>query len=265
MLNYTTAEILYRGRTCKFLGRRIASGLWMKYDPPRFCFVCSEVWSMFEKVTNPLKGGIEYRKATKDRWDMRPYAEIYADRIVLLREVSNHRLRADFDIVSYTPTSNKNDGREWHLVNETTRTKVVGALPLEINTATGAITVTPPKQRVFDKEKRAEFNRMVKNLRREFRLRYRLGAFRAITVKDLENSMGKNASRYRIMNTPEEIHGYMVQVTSEDITSFYPLMCMVYWHTGYRFDQLNFPDAFEKLLAAKREGIYRTIGVVQYE
>lgn len=265
MLNYTTAEILYKGRKCKILGRRIATGYWMKYDPPRFCFVCSELWSRYERIPNPLTGGTMYRLAPKDKWEMRPYAEIYADRIVLLREVPNHRLRADFGLVSYTPTSNKRDGRVWYFTDGKVHMKVEGALPIEINTNTVSVSASPSRERVLDSEKRTEFNRMVKNLRRELRLRYRLGAFRSVTVKDLEDSMGKGANRYHIMNTPEAIYARMAQVTPEDITSFYPLMCIIYWYSHYRLDLVVFPDHFEKLLTTKREGIYRAMGIVKYE
>lgn len=274
MLDYTQAQNICEGRLNKYIGRRIATDTWMKYDPERDCYVCSYVHrkhKVDEKASAEL-GYTQYRMVGKDEWDMRPYAEIFPDRIVLLREFSNYRLSRDFKLYSYQPTSNATDGMEWHYGRRSSGvSKAIGSLPVTINLVTEEVIPTSPRVRTFNKEKQKELNALIARIRRELKVRYKLGAFNSIPMDELINSVtkvvGDHVSQYRVMSSPEHLYQILCMVTADDIKSFYPLICMLRWYRGI-YNSNSFPDLpkiFEQFINSRKEGIRLATGVVYYE
>lgn len=274
MLDYTQAEKLFEGRLDKYLGRRIATGMWLKYDPERDCYVCSQVWSQYKvdaKASAEL-GYNKYIKVGKDEWDMRPYAEIFRDRVTIISESNNHRLRNDFNLYSYRPTSNATDGTEWRYGRKSGGVaKAVGSLPVTINLVTEELIPTAPRVRTFNKEKQKELNALIARVRRELKVRYKLGAFNSVPKDELIKSMvevvGNHVSQYKVLSSPEYIYPILRAVTADDIKSFYPLVCLLRWYRGIHGTDRSpdLPKIFEQLISSRKEGIRLATGVVYYE
>lgn len=274
MLDYTQAKKLCEGRLDKYLGRRIATGIWLKYDSERDCFVCSQVWSKYkiDAEASAALGYSKYRLVGKDEWGMRPYAEIFPDRVTIILEGADHRLRNDFNLYSYRPTSNATDGTEWHYRRRSGRVvKAIGSLPVTINLVTEEIIPTAPRVRTFNKEKQKELNALIARIRRELKVRYKLGAFNSVPMDELVKSTmevaGGHLSRYKIMSDPEYLHYILCMVTADDIKSFYPLVCILRWYRGIHSTGSlpDLPKVFEQLINSRKEGIRLMTGVVYYE
>lgn len=273
MLDYAKAQSLSTGRLNKYLGRRIATDVWMKYDPERDCYVCSDVRTKYKvdaKASAEL-GYIMYKAVDKDEWEMRPYAEIYPDRIVITRQVSNHRLSTDFHIRSYRTSSNATDGLQWYHSRKSGGTGAVGSLPVILDLTTGKLIATAPRVRTFNKAKQKELNSMIARIRRELKVRYKLGAFNSLTMPQLSTSLttalGAGMNRYKVMNNPVYLCHVLRMVTPDDIESFYPLICLLHWSQGgYSAEQhLNLPKLFERFISARKEDIRLETGVVYYK
>lgn len=273
MLDYAKAQTLSIGRLNKHLGRRIATNVWMKYDSERGCYVCSDVWTKYkvdDKASAEL-GYVIYKAVGRDEWDMRPYAEIYPDRIVITRQVSNQRLSTDFHIRSYRTSSNATDGLQWYHSRKSGGVRVVGSLPVTLDLTTGELTATAPRVRTFNKEKQKELNSLIARIRRELKVRYKLGAFNSLTMPQLSSSLatalGADVTRYKVMSNPVLMYQVLCMVTPDDIESFYPLICLLHrCQGGYSTDQHpNLPKLFERLISSRKEVIRLETGVVYYE
>ena len=273
MLDYTQAQNLYEGRLDKHLGRRIAKNVWMKHDPERDCYVCSQVWAKYkvDAEASAESGYSQYKLVGKDEWDMRPYAEIFRDRVTIIRENTNQRLGTDFNLHSYQVTSNATDGLEWYYKLRSGKiVKAIGSLPVTINLVTEELIPTAPGVRTFDKEKQKELNTLIARIRRELKVRYKLGAFNSVPkdelVKSMVEAVGNHVSQYKVMSSPEYIYPILRAVTTDDIKSFYPLICLLRWYRGSR-NSNSFPDLpkiFEQFISSRKEGIRLATGVVYY-
>lgn len=274
MLDYTQAQKRYEGRLNKYLGRRIATDTWMKYDSERDCFVCSHVWNKYkvDDKASAEMGHTRYKAVGKDEWDMRPYAEIYTDRIVIVHESANHRLGADFNLRSYKASSNATDGMEWYYEPKSGGTiKAIGSVPVTINLVTEELTPTAPRVRTFDKGKQKELNALIARVRRELKVRYKLGAFNSVEMAVLANSVievtGSHVGRYKLLSSPGHIFAMLNMVTTDDIKSFYPLVYVLRWYGGSHNSGriIDLPNVFERFISSRKESIRLATGVVYYE
>lgn len=108
MLNYSRAQMMYRGRKDEHIGLKIRSRVYMTYDPTRNCFVLSELMTKYEAVPNPTAvRGATYEKAPKERWKMRPFAEIHTDHVLVTELMSSQTLEKLFGLSHYANQSKK--------------------------------------------------------------------------------------------------------------------------------------------------------------
>jgi hypothetical protein len=272
--DYNSAARVYEGRKDKVLGRKIRSYAWMKYDPEHDCFVLSEVFSKYRHVTQE-NGFIRYEALPKEQWDIRPYAEIYRDRIVVLRVVHNNYLK-DMGLRSDRSKTVKLSGRTWtHFRMErrncVTVHRINGDVPVTLKDGRLS-TAVPPKERVVNNDLRIEMNRMIRKVRQLLTVRAKLGAFDSLTHGDLIADAEKNnyASKWRMYRKPKEFLKLLQAVTEDDITSFYPILWMSdrAWYVARKDTNFvngrNVVQLYNNLINSMREHIRRELGVVQY-
>ena len=273
--DYDSAARVYEGRKDKVLGRKIRYNAWMKYDPARDCFILSEVFSKYRPVK---KGGfVRYEVMPKEQWDLRPYAEIYRDRIVILRLVHNNILKS-MGIRSDRSKTVKLSGRTWtHFRMEgrncVTVHQINGDVPVTLKDGRLS-TAVPPKKRVVNNDLRIEMNRMIRKVRRLLTVRVKLGAFDGLTCGDLIEHAEANGygSRWLMHSKPkpEEFLKLLQAVTEDDITSFYPILWMSgrRWYFGHESTSFingrNIVQLYDSLIDSMREHIRRELGVVRY-
>jgi len=255
--SYTEAERTYQGRKCKILGRNIRTYAWMSYDPQRDCYVLTEVTSMRAPG---------YKLLPRDQWKQHPYAEIYRDRVEILREVHNNYLR-HFGLYHTCSKTNKLAGRSWEYRGEYQGN---GETPLTLKNDK-VIFSKPPAQRVVDNELRKEMNRMIQKIRALFKVRSKLGAFETVTFAQLtaHAETRKLSSHWRILNSGEEFLKILREVNENDITSFYSLLWLIHpSHYLFHWDRYVSPDEllqlFNLVVDGRREEMRKTLGVVKY-
>lgn len=276
--DYFSAAQAYKGRKDKVLGRKIRSNIWMKYDPARDCFVLSEVFS--KKYRSVKEGGyVRYVAAPKEHWDIRPYAEIYRDRIVILRVVHNNYLK-DMGIRSDPSKTVKLSGRTWtHFImgpyNYVPVHQINGDVPVTLKNGRLS-TAVPPKKRVVNGELRLEMNRLIRKVRRLLTVRVKLGAFNGLTWGDLIAHAEKNGYGYgyKLLSwrkpAPDELLDLLQAVSEDDITTFYPILWVSgrSWYNAHeRTSSINsrlIMPLYDNLIASMRESLRRELGVVKY-
>lgn len=269
--DYASAKRVYEGRIDAATGRKLRTRAWMKYDDKRDCFVLSEVVTRYKQLPN----GKWQHCSDKNDWTMKPYAEIYPDRIVILRAVHNNYLDS-FGVVHVRPTSNKFSGRTWRLFERKgyayhTLHEVTGDAPIVLKdgklTATGGV-----KQRVVDNEMRKEMNRMIQKVRRLLTVRAKLGAFDNLTHKMLMDHASKHnyANRRAVLSSPKEFLKLLQAVVETDIETFYPILWLAKRRWYYYNSEQSFiagrdvVSMYNKLIDYMRERIRRELGVVEY-
>lgn len=269
MLDYTTAARLYGGRKDKHVGRKVRNRVYMLYYPKRDCFVLSELWSKYEEVPNPdLPGQTKYQQAPKERWDMRPFAEVYPDRVVITRLMHNIPMSNLFDVKHYAPRTVKTSGRSWVYRGKT----IQGDVPMVIDLRAGTLTpMAPPKVRVFDNEKRKEMNRLIQSVRNLIKVRMKLGAFDKLTPVQVDEYMRKasGGNKWQVFNNPAKFLELMQAVDPENFKSFYPLLWLAdnNWYYGGRdknFGHIDWVARYNNLVDRMREKMRRELGVVKY-
>ena len=269
MLDYVSATHLYKGHKDKHIGRRVRNRIYMKYDPPRGCFVVSELWSIYEPVPDPdHPGKTEYRQAPKERWDLRPFAEIYPDRVIITRTLHNIPMYALFRVESSAPRTVKKSGRSWRYRGKT----IQGDAPIVIDIQAGTLTpMEPPKIRVFDGEKRNEMNRMIRSVRNLLEVRSKLGAFDKLTPKQVDEHMRQTnvANKWQVYNDPAKFLELMRAVDPENLKSFYPLLWLAdknwYFRNNHEnFGRVDWVARYNNLINNMREKMRRELGVVEY-
>ena len=269
--DYTSAKRIYQGRLDKVLGRKIRTNGWMKYDDKRDCFVLSEVMTCYKRLSD----GKYQRCSDKNEWVMKPYAEIYPDRVVILHNVRNNYIDS-LNVVHTCPTSNKFSGRTWRLFERKgysyhTLHEVTGDAPIVLKDGKLAV-LGGIKQRVVDNELRKEMNRMIQKIRHLLTVRAKLGAFDKVTHSILTVHANKHgyASKWKILNAPKEFLKLLQAVVETDIETFYPILwladCQWYYHSPEQgiTAQRNIVEMYNKLIDAMRERIRRELGVVEY-
>ena len=272
MLDYAIATRMYEGRKNKHIGRKVWNRVYMKHDPARDCFVVSELWPKYESVpdpTNPKQ--VKYQKSPKERWDLRPFAEVYRDRIVITRALRNTPLYALFRVRSYAPRTVKVSGRTWFYKDSArNRQEINGELPIMIKDDKLS-SLTPPKIRVMDSEKRKEMNQMIQSVRNLIRVRTKLGAFNKVTPAQIFEHMRQLAllNRWDVFNHPAKFLELMRAVDPEDIKSFYPLLWLadVSWYFrdhNKSFGHVDWVARYNALIDRMREKMRRELGVVDY-
>ena len=219
--HYTYAQSIYSYRVDKHVGRKLRTGVWIKYHPDRDCYVCSMVmvnWGQVPDKNNP--GQTKYARLPKDLWKMYPYLEIFPDRTVVLRKVHNNHLYP-FGISHQRIKSVKQQGDEWRFHGGE---PVPGTIPVTLKDGV-LTTATPALVRVIDDTKRKELNDMIKKIRNLLRVRAKIGAFNGISPKDVQMALhGKN--RWHYTREADEFLKLLTDVDENDIKTFYPVLAV---------------------------------------
>lgn len=272
MLDYANARRLYEGRRDEHTGRKVRNRIYMKYDTERDCFVVSELWSKYESVPDPNRPGhTRYQPAPNERWDLRPFAEVYRDRIMITRTLHNTPMYALFRVESFASRTVKLSGRTWTYKDSAqNRQEINGDLPIMIKDDKLS-SLTPPKVRVMDSEKRNEMNRMIKSIRNLLKVRSKLGAFDKLTPEQVDAYMRQTntVSKWHVFNNPATFLELMQAVDPEDLKSFYPLLWLADRNWYYRnnhenFGRVDWVARYNNLVDYMREKMRRELGVVEY-
>lgn len=272
MLDYANAARLYEGRKNRHVGRKVRHRIYMKHDPARDCFVVSELWSQFENVSDLNNPGVtKCQRAPKERWDLRPFAEVYRDRIMITRALHNTPMYALFRVESFTSRTVKLSGRTWtYRDSARNRQEINGDLPIMIKDDKLS-SLTPPKVRVMDSEKRNEMNRMIQSIRNLMKVRTKLGAFDKLTPTQVDEYMRQTngVNKWQVFNSPAKFLELMQAVDPENFKSFYPLLWLADNNWYYRgnnenFGRVDWVARYNNLVDRMREKMRRELGVVEY-
>lgn len=267
MLDYVNATRLYEGRKDKHIGRKVRNCVYMKHDPARDCFVVSELCSKYESVPDPDRPGqTKYQQAPKERWNVRPFAEVYRDRIMITRILHNTPMYALFRVRSFTSRTVKLSGSTWYYKKQ----QVNGDAPVIIKD--GVMTVMgAPKVRVMDSEKRNEMNRMIQSIRNLMKVRTKLGAFDKLTPTQVGEYMRQTngTSKWQVFNNPAKFLELMQAVDPENFKSFYPLLWLAdrnWYHknNNENFGCVDWVARYNNLVDRMREKMRCELGVVEY-
>ena len=272
MLDYANAARLYEGRKDKHIGRKVRNRIYMKHDPARDCFVVSELWPKRESVPDPdHPGQIKYQQVPKEHWDVRPFAEVYRDRIMITRTLYNPPMYALFRVENFPSRTVKLSGRTWTYKDSTrNRQEVNGDLPIMIKDDKLS-SLTPPKVRVTDSEKRNEMNRMIQSIRNLMKVRTKLGAFDKLTPAQVDEYMrqASGGNKWQVFNSPAKFLELMQAVDPESFKSFYPLLWLAdknwyYRNNNENFGRVDWVARYNNLVDRMREKMRRELGVVEY-
>ena len=274
MLDYANAARLYEGRKDKHIGRKVRNRVYMKLDQSRDCFVVSELWSKYESVPDPDRPGqTKYQRAPKERWDVRPFAEVYRTHILITQALHNTPMYALFRVESFASRTVKLSGRTWTYKDSArNRQEINGDLPIMIKDDKIS-SLTPPKVRVMDSEKRNEMNRMIQSIRNLMKVRTKLGAFDKLTPAQVDEYMcqtsGWQVSKWQVFNNPAKFLELLNAVNPEDFKSFYPLLWLADKNWYYRnynenFGRVDWVARYNNLVDRMREKMWRELGVVEY-
>lgn len=272
MLDYVSARRLYEGRRDKHTGRKVRNRVYMKYDTARDCFVVSELWSMHECVPDPNRPGqTKYQRAPKERWDLRPFAEVYRDRIMITRTLHNPPMYALFRIESFASRTIKLSGRTWNYRDSAgNRQEITGDLPIMIKDDKLS-SLAPSKIRVMDSAKRNEMNRMIQKVRNLMKVRTKLGAFDKLTPAQVDEYMRRTigVSKWQVFNSPAKFLELMRAVDPENLKSFYPLLWLAdmnwyYKNNNENYGRIDWVARYNNLVDRMREKMRRELGVVEY-
>lgn len=274
MLDYANAARLYEGRKDKHTGWKVCNRVYMKHDIARDCFVVSELWSKYESVPDPDRPGqTKYQKAPKERWNVRPFAEVYRDRIMITRERSNALMYALFRVKKFASRTVKQSGHMWtYEDSESDLQEINGDLPIMIKDDKLS-SLTPPKVRVVDFEKRNKMNRMIQSIRNLMKVRMKLGAFDKLTPTQIDEYMRQTngVSKWQVFNSPAKFLELLQAVDPEDFKSFYPLLWLTdktwyHWNrdNNKNFGRVDWVARYNNLVDRMREKMRRELGVVEY-
>lgn len=272
MLDYANAARLYKGRKDEHVGRKVRSCVYMKHDSARDCFVVSELWSRYESVPDPDRPGkIKYQRAPKERWDVRPFAEVYRDRIMITRTLHNPPIYALFRVRNFASRTVKLSGRTWTYKDSArNRQEINGDPPIMIKNDKLS-SLTPPKVRVMDSKKRNEMNRMIQSIRNLIKVRTKLGAFDKLTPAQVDEYMRQTSggNKWQVLNSPAKFLELMQAVDPENFKSFYPLLWLAdkNWYCmndNENFGRVDWVARYNNLVDYMREKMRRELGVVEY-
>jgi hypothetical protein len=277
VLDYANAARLYEGRKDKHIGRKVRNRVYMKHDSARDCFVVSELWSKYESVPDPDRPGqTKYQQAPKERWDVRPFAEVYRDHIVITRALHNTLMYALFRVESFAPRTIKLSGRTWTYKDSArNRQEINGDLPIMIKDDKLS-SLTPCKVRVMDSEKRKEMNRMIQSIRNLLKVRTKLGAFDKLTPAQISEYIRQTPwdstwhGKWHVFRSPSGFISLLQAVDPENLKSFYPLLWLMsddwryYRNSNENFGRVDWVARYNNLVDRMREKMRRELGVVDY-
>lgn len=272
MLDYAYATRLYEGRKDKHLGQKVHNRVYMKHDPARDCFVVSELWSKYESVPDPERPTqVRYQRAPKERWDLRPFAEVYHDRIVIARALHNTPMHTLFRVENFASRTVKLSGSTWTYYDSAgNRQQINGDPPIMIKDDKLS-SLAPAKVRVVDSEKRNEMNRMIQSIRNLMKVRAKLGAFDKLTPMQVDEYMRRTHGvwKWQVFNSPAKFLELMQAVDPENFKSFYPLLWLAdkNWYYTARnesFGRVDWVARYNNLVDRMREKMRRELGVVEY-
>lgn len=272
MLDYANATRMYEGRKDKHIGCKVRNRVYMKLDQSRDCFVLSELWSKHESVPDPDRPGqSKVQQAPKERWDLRPFAEIHRTHILITRAIHNIPMYALFRVESYASRTVKLSGRTWTYKDSArNRQEINGDLPIMIKDDKIS-SLTPSKVRVMDSEKRNEMNRMIQRVRNLMKVRSKLGAFDKLTPAQVDKYMRQTGvgNKWKVFNSPAKFLELLSAVNPEDFKSFYPLLWLADKNWYYRnnndnYGRVDWVARYNNLVDRMREKMRRELGVVEY-
>ena len=272
MLDYAIATRMYEGRKDKHIGRKVRNRVYMKLDQSRDCFVLSELWFKHESVPDPDRPGqSKYQQAPKERWDLRPFAEIHRTHILITRAFHNTPMYALFRVDSYASRTAKLSGRTWTYKDSAcNRQEINGDLPIMIKDDKIS-SLTPPKVRVMDSEKRNEMNRMIQSIRNLLKVRTKLGAFDKLTPAQINDHIQQTnaVTKWQVFNNPAKFLELLNAVNPENLKSFYPLLWLADENWYYRnnndnYGRVDWVARYNNLVDRMREKMRRELGVVEY-
>lgn len=232
----------------------------------------SELRTKYETVPDPDRPTqTKYQQAPKERWDLRPFAEVYRDRIVITRAIHNGPMYALFRVGRFTSRTVKLSGCTWAYFDSTqNRQEITGDPPIMIKDDKLS-SLTPPKVRVVNSEKRNEMNRMIQSIRNLLKVRAKLGAFDKLTPAQADEYMRQTTgtSKWQVVNNPAKFLELMRAVDPENIKSFYPLLWLAdkNWYcpsTDASFGRVDWVARYNNLVDRMREKMRRELGVVKY-
>lgn len=268
VLDYEAACRRYQYVRDIYVGVKVRTGTYMKYDPAQDCFVVSEVMSQYAQLPDPVPGKPEqtrYVHTDKSLWEMRPYAKIFKDRIEIIAGVHNNYLEM-FGIHRRSSRTVKLSGSTWTYKDQVLN----GDTPVILKD--GVLTVVnPPKVRVMDSKKRNEMNRMIQSIRNLMKVRTKLGAFDRLTPTQVDEYMCQTSggNKWRVLNSPAKFLELMQAVDPEDFKSFYPLLWLAdkawyYRDNNENFGRVDWVARYNNLVDSMREKMRRELGVVEY-
>lgn len=272
MLTYPRAQMEYRGRKNKHLGRKVRNRVYMTYDSDRDCFVLSELMSKYESVPDPDRPGqTKYQQAPKERWDLRPFAEIHRTHILITRASHNIPMYALLRVESYASRTVKLSGRTWAYKDSARNWQEInGDLPIMIKDDKIS-SLTPPKVRITDAKKRNEMNRMIQSIRNLIKVRTKLGAFDSLTPAQVDEYMRRTIriNKWQVFNSSAKFLELLRAVDPENFYSFYPLLWLADKNWYYRdsrssYGPIDWVTRFNHLVDRMREKMRRELGVVEY-
>lgn len=258
-MNYETAtERWNRGRQYKHVGVKLRGRLYMVFDEKRGCFIVQECWTRHEMVEE--NGVKRWVLAPRERWDMRPCAEIHPNKIVVTRDFGNSQMQWLFGLSSYKSRTVKYSGREWYYRGQV----AYGDLPIELSA--GSIHPQPAKVRVVDNEKRKEMNRMIQKIRNLLKVRTKLGAFQNIDMVQVHRKMElEYGNKWCLYRTHEGFLKILRAVREDDIETFYPILWLadVPLYTR-RSQNTDWVENYNRFINRMRERLRKEMGVVEY-
>lgn len=275
MLDYAAACSSYRYGRDIYLGVKVRTGAFMKYDATEDCFVVSEVLSSYKTMPDPEPGKpdqVRHVRIAKALWSLRPYAKIYKDRVEILEPVHRNYLEM-FGVSRTTSRTIKLSGSTWYYKDQ----QVNGDAPVILKD--GVMTVTgAPKVRVMDSEKRNEMNRMIQSIRNLLKVRTKLGAFDKLTPAKVNEYMYQTnaVNKWQVFNNPAKFLNNPAKflellnaVNPEDFKSFYPLLWLADKNWYYRnnndnYGRVDWVARYNNLVDRMREKMRRELGVVEY-
>lgn len=267
MLDYEAACRIYQYGRDIYVGVKVRTGAFMKYDPAQDCFVVSKVMSWYTELPDPVPGKPEqtrYVRTAKNLWKMRPYAKIFKDRLEIIADVHANYLEM-FGIHRGSSRTVKLSGSTWTYKDQVLN----GDAPVILKD--GVLTVVnPPKVRVMDSKKRNEMNRMIQSIRNLMRVRTKLGAFDKLTPTQVEYMRQTNGvSNWLVLNSPAKFLELMQAVDPENLKSFYPLLWLAdknlyYKNNNENFGRVDWVARYNNLVDRMREKMRRELGVVEY-
>lgn len=165
----------------------------------------------------------------------------------------------------------KLSGRTWtYKDNARNRQEINGDLPIMIKDDKLS-SLTPPKVRVMDSEKRNEMNRMIQSIRNLMKVRTKLGAFDKLTPTQVDKYMRQTngVSKWQVFNSPAKFLELMQAVDPENFKSFYPLLWLAdknwyYENNNENFGRVDWVARYNNLVDRMREKMRRELGVVEY-